>query len=178
MLGQTFGEIEELSHEIWRFFVNYQAVDIPSIEPEPVSGIIEKLAQKLENQVYNLWIFNESYQAFLDYSKILWVKPIENSAEVAMGVSSTEYASENMKSFGDIFALHLSLITTVQNCLEYSIKLANIFLKNKSIVIIEPQAYQNFEKLAKLFLLFWALKYRQIERILRNKIFHELCIWK
>ena len=79
-----------------------------------------------------------------------------------MCVSSSKNTSQNMESFGHIFALHLCLITTVQNCLENSIKLADILLKNKSIVIIEPQANQNFEKLSKLFLLFWALKYRQI----------------
>ena len=72
----------------------------------------------------------------MDYSEILWIEPVENGAEMPMGVRTSKDAPKDMKGFRDIFPVHLGFITTVQNSLKNPVKLANILLKNESVIIV------------------------------------------
>ena len=134
-------------------------------------------SQESKDQVNYLWIVDESDQTFLNYSKVLRVKPVENCAEVSIGMGSCKDASKDVEGFDDIFSLHLTFIT-VKDSTEHCVELTYVFLKDQGVVIIEPKTHENFEKLPELFLLIWPLKYSQIKRVLCYQRFHQLRIGK
>ena len=101
-LSERLCPLQVLNGDFRGLFEDYQAVDVPSVEPEATTPIIDELCKELEDHQDHIIVMNEGCEGLSDDREELRIEPVEEQSEVLLSVHTMHDAPQDMKEFHEL----------------------------------------------------------------------------
>jgi len=149
-LRERLCPLQILNRDFCGLFEYYKSIDVPGVETEATTPIIDELCKELEDHQDYIIIVYEGCEGLSNDREELRIKPVEEQSEVLLSVHTMHDAPQDMEEFHE-FKLHSRQsfqrsIIELENFMHYRVQLRDVSFKPFHEILIHPERRQDLEE--------------------------------